>query len=281
MDKKIAILLRSKLSSWKEDKRIKSLFLYILSVVIFYVFPINKVCRDIGYRISPWIFPHLVNEPYFSLLFLTGSIILFADAPFINNLTYLTMARSGKKAWYIAQLAYISLASTVYVIIYHIVGFLILFFNTTFTSDWGLVIKFMAKNGDIAGAFKFSKDAIKFYSPLEAMSLSFIQSLLMVIAIGMIIFTISLYFKDNRPGIFSAGVFVFSSGLAFAFATPISYKYFPGTWLMYDTYDPLGYSSKPHPYQMLVIIFILIIVLAIAGYVKLKDKEIYAYPEVE
>lgn len=73
------------------------------------------------------------------MLFL-GVVLLFCDAPFIEDEQPYIMLRSGRRIWFIGQMLYIVVASVLYLIVLYFISVLVLLPHIEWSAEWGKLL---------------------------------------------------------------------------------------------------------------------------------------------
>ncbi len=256
---------------WKYDYRVWIALLIMLVFVHSYTNGLSSFCDYVNIKSSPWIFPFLYTQYYVKLLFFFPLILIFSNAPFVDNNELYVIIRSGRIKWSIAQILYIIISTAIYF-------FLVILFSIIFnlniiciTDEWGKVLNTLA-NTDAADqfniGFKPDKNIINLFSPIQAMWFTFLHSWISGIILGLIIFLFNMIFKGFGTFI-SSIVLVFS---AIASKELSLVKYSPVTWstLNYlhihinDNFPSYGYIGVF--YSVSIFLLILAIVLVSKNY---------------
>ncbi|HHW94089.1 MAG TPA: hypothetical protein GX734_06290 [Clostridiaceae bacterium] len=268
---------------WFASKRMLAVALMMLTCVHFYISPICKYCRDVGYRIAPFIFPHLVTRGYVipTLLFL--ATILFCNAPFMDNLSTYEIARSGKKQWLVSKLFYVYTASFVYVAVLFGLTLLFVARYLVWIGEWGKVITTLSLTtaGHLYDIAFFSDHILKHCEPLQATLLAFLMLWLQTAFVGVLIFAANLFAKRSR----SLGIL-----LAAAYgASPMLYGLWDGAEMI--TISPamwsIPYYLKPHVPGVLVsytsafwLMALFIALLSLVSWLFFRKRDMEIYPEL-
>lgn len=164
---------------------------------------INKFSEAVDIKVCPWIFPFLMQENYIQFLFLAGAVLLFCDAPFIDEGSSYELIRAGKLNWIIGKIIYMFGLAVVYT--GGVVGITILLLvpNISFQNSWGKVLGTLAQT-DAAAVFgntyiELDYNIMLKYQPVTAMLLSFVLAVFVCFIVGLCVLTINLYFK-KIPG---------------------------------------------------------------------------------
>ncbi len=90
-----------------------------------------------------------------AMLFLYGAltVLLFSDAPFFDVQTYYELVRTGRAAWALGQLCYIMVMSLLYALFVWACSVAVLLPHVELSTGWGTVLKTLAVEPGIAGAY--------------------------------------------------------------------------------------------------------------------------------
>ncbi|MEG2290662.1 MAG: hypothetical protein RR891_08115 [Clostridium sp.] len=196
---------------WSSNYRIWVLFIMISIFVFDYANEIIKFAYAVNYKVAPWMFPFLFTQSYMKRIIFMGVILLFCDAPFIDNTQQYVVVRSGRKSWNIGQISYIFLASFLYFLFIIAIAIIFNLRYMEFNLDWGKVLGTLGLSnvGDMVSSKVWvSGKIISFYTPLQAMSISYILSSLVATLIGLLIYVINSITNSQFLGILSGIVLV-------------------------------------------------------------------------
>lgn len=246
---------------------------------------IKAACRLLGYNISIYTYPHLLGTPFMRTLVLAGIVLVFLNAPFPDNISEILIIKMGKKLWYLANFFYIVLKSCLYTSVYNI-GILIgLRGYQSLVADWGKIITSLARSFDLMAEFaikiSYSQNIIDKYQPIEAMVHANLISILEFTIVGMIIFSVSLYFKSNWPGIISACLYIMLGQIDSLALPGFLTALIPTNFLDIGVFESGSFLWSFNLGEGYVILIGIIIVLLLAGYFRLKRMDIIVYKEFE
>ena len=114
-------------------------------------------------------------------------ILLFCDAPFIDDNQAYVIARSGRIPWSIGQIAYIIIASSIYFLFLLFLTIIINISHIQFTSSWGKVLGTLANTNasSVIGLTTFvSRNILYYFTPLQEMWFTFFLSWLVGVVLG-------------------------------------------------------------------------------------------------
>lgn len=125
---------------WRTNPRIWVLFILIAIFINSYTKEIDLFAQSVQYKMSPWLFPLLYGQKYMRYILFAGVLLLFCDAPFIDEEQPYVIIRSGRKFWSIGQILYIVSASAVYFLYIIVISILLNLGNMEWNTDWGKVL---------------------------------------------------------------------------------------------------------------------------------------------
>lgn len=200
---------------WSKDYRIWSIAILLFTIIQIYIDDIKNISEFLGTKVTVWIYPFLYSQFYTKLLFTIPIILLFCNAPFIDDNQIYVYIRSGKKKWITSQLLYIFIASALYYLFIIIVSILSMAGSASFEADWGNVLYTIAET-NIAHYrnciyVEVSSIILDYFTPLQAILFTFLVSWSNAVLIGVIIFTCNYLTKTKYLGIsISSIIIVFS-----------------------------------------------------------------------
>lgn len=250
---------------WPTNPRIYLLFILLAGYIHMMVYPIRNFCAIYDVRISPWIFPCLMAEPYSLLMIMLGIILLFCDAPFLDEEQPYVILRAGRKCWCIAQLFYIVLAAFLYFLIVFTLTVVLLLPEIQFSVEWGTAINTLSKTdlGTQAGvAVPIPNKIILYFSPLQAICTELMMSSYVGILLGLIMFTLNLLLNRGAGAIAATALAVFP---LFIRQTDWSLHYFsPVSWASLLILDTTGNTTMPsfsYAIGILTLVSVLLVLL--------------------
>lgn len=176
---------------------------------------------------SPFLFPFLFTDEFLTALMFTGILLFFIDAPFYNKDQLFVVMRSGIRKWCLGQILYIPIISFFYTLFLSVLSILVMFPHISFSSDWGKIWTTLAVTdavSEFAMPFFVPTSTIYSYTPLQALLLVLLLSVLICSFYGFAMWCFNLYFGKTLSFVLVlASVFL---------VTRI--RYLP-PWLMYLT----------------------------------------------
>ena len=117
---------------WAVNPRIYIVLLLLIGYITMMLNCVNDFCSKSGYKITPWVFPFFIAQPYSLLMILLGLILLFCDAPFMESEQPYIIMRSGREIWTAGQILYIVLSSAIFFAIVELLTILLLLPNLSY-----------------------------------------------------------------------------------------------------------------------------------------------------
>lgn len=259
---------------WITNPRIYIVFLLVLGYLTMMLNCVNDFCHNSGYRITPWVFPFLMAQPYSLLMLLLGMILLFCDAPFIDSEQPYILLRSGRNVWTAGQMLYIAVTSALYFLFAMLLSVIILLDNLSFESGWGRVINTLSQNGAsrYGVVFPFDYSITSALSPLQAMALEFLLCWLTGVLLGVIMFVFNLAISRSAGVIAAAVISVFP---LFVRKSDYGLYYFsPASWTSLSVINLSGNTSFPSLQYAIVGYVVLISIFVVLSFILMRHKNI-------
>lgn len=166
--------------------------------------PVSTYVTDIGYRVGPWMFVFVANDPVNQLYMALGLLFLLAGAPFATNREPSVVVRAGRFCWASSKVVTICLVSLVYYTVMYGLSLLAALQWTTFHVDgWGVAISSLTsvEVAVQAGfAFSVSPEMISSLDPLSALGLVFLFECVAGLVLGLLVLCVNALTK-TRAGL--------------------------------------------------------------------------------
>lgn len=231
---------RLTLSRWSGNPRIITLFTIIFGFLAYHSHSLVLFARAENEPLTPWIFPHLFT-PAMLLTYGAFTLLLFCDAPFIDNHTPFIIIRSGRLSWLNGQILYIGMASFIYTMFFLFASISVLLPNLVFSKDWGIIVKTLVADSSAGAKYNlaltifFNEIIIKNFTPLQATLISCGLFWLTTVFTGLVIFTCNLLI-GKASGLFAAGSLV-----CLTYFSGVQGRFVFGDWIAY--LSPLNWLS--------------------------------------
>lgn len=278
----IFAIARQNIRKWSSNYRVLMIAVILMIFIHSYTKDISGFAYGLGIKMSAWIFPFLYTERYMKLLFFFPIILLFCDAPFIDNNQPYIILRSKRTAWSIGQILYIFLANIIYFAFLIIATIGINIRNITFENDWGKVFGTLATTDAhnlLNTPLKINSGIIKYFTPLQALWFTFLLSCLSGVILGLVIYACNSIFKNRFCGItVSSALLILSAVLQ---RQPDLQWFSPMSWNTLNNID-IGNTTALPSFQYIILADVFIIaVLSVVSVIANKKQEIYVLAQVQ
>jgi hypothetical protein len=239
------------------------------------VSPVLRFSQTVDVRVTPWVFPFTLGKWNYVVLAMLMVVLLFCDAPFINDSTPYECIRAGRRRWVAAQLAYVGVASLLFVLFLVLVSTACLLPHIDFANEWGRVLGTLAQTsaGTEYGGMPISYALMTKYSPAAAMGLAALTLYLQTVLVGLFMFVLNTVAKRGLGAV--AGLFLaFMPAVAQVVYVPRVYYFAPTAWANLTVLDMSGTSARPSLAFALGTLAGLIAVLTAVALLVHRKKEI-------
>lgn len=175
--------------------RMFSLLLLLGFVYHIFLAPLNSFAKSVQYPVCPYIFPFLLSDIYFLVLFMAAVVYYYSDAPFMKSWTMYQVVRTGRVRWAFGQIGAIVLSSFIFVLIAIGMTGVLLLPNVTLNEGWGKVLYTLSMTGAPGGLdipFSIPYEMISHYSVGEAVGVTILISGMVITFMGLLMFCMSL-----------------------------------------------------------------------------------------
>lgn len=269
--KKERMIVKSNLINWRQDYRIWIIFISVSAVIIRYLIGFTQYGLDFKEKIPPWIFSFLFSDFYVSvglvkILLYFGVILLFCDAPFLHEGKPYIIARSGRKAWWRGEAAYIFLVSLIYTGWIFLLSVLTISPVITLHQGWGSAIPKISSPPywqQYILQLGVPQSLVQTMEPCKVLALTFLYAWLSFAALGGIIFLANLASGKNL-GALIAATMVLSDPLIIRFELKEVLWLSPVNWSSLQNFRPaqdLGYPPDWYPLLAFPALFIVLGIL--------------------
>ena len=186
--------------------------------------------QSVGVRLSPWVFPFTLADWYMAMIAVLGVVLLFCDAPFVNNSTPYECIRSGRRHWVVGQVAYVALAAAILVTFLVAVSVACVAPNVAFMGGWGKVLKTLAETSAGKNGPPISYRLMLTYAPWQALALSSLILFLESVFVGLAMFTANLVSKKRAGGVLVGMLLAFLPAFADMVGLSRVYYFVPTAW---------------------------------------------------
>ncbi len=275
-------ITKSRLRQSVTNYRMWCIMVLTVMVVHMLTVEVRSFVTMTGEDITPWIFSFLFTQRYVRLLLLFPIILLFCDAPFIDELQLLIILRTGRTTWCIGQILYIVIISFGYFLFVLILSFVINVGYIDYSLEWGRVIQtfsYTTAAVDTGVKLSFPTGIVDYFSPIQAVWCSYVLLSVTGILIGVLINCINLVFGRKSIGIIIAsGLLVFDAVIGEAFPSLLWFS--PISWNDISKIAIDSQSYKPDITYISVALAVIILGLVVICVKRIKKTNILTITSV-
>lgn len=282
-----------KKASWKKsvniafqgiNKNFISLRFYtVLLVAIIFLWTQVSGVREYaikqGIGVSCWYYPFAFSTFICTLFLYFGVVLLFCNAPFIDEQQLFVILRSGKKTWFGGQILYIILSSIAYFTYIWLLSIIMCFPYLGITSGWGDVLWEISRNSSLAksGGFLINERTLSLFSPLKGCLFVWLLNVLIGCFLGFLIFYINLYKSRTYGSVFALSVIFISNIVSYVGGyTNILVYISPVSWA-----DLYVYSRKQNALSPLYTVCVLVAVNIMLALLIMRRSRKYSIEVME
>ena len=194
------------------NKLFKNLNIYIVFILLFILLwylisPIIDMSKVVGIKITPWIYPHVTSDSVTKFFLMLGLIVVFIDAPFVDDSYKYIVIRSGRKRWIYSSIIYIFITTALYFLIIYFLTVLISLPNLFISTGWGKYMTSLGNNPiDTGSVLYISSKIITLYSAIKATLISLFFDWIIGCILILILYIFSLKKKKILGLIVSIGI---------------------------------------------------------------------------
>ncbi len=243
--------------------------------------PVKRFAELSGEKAAPWIFPFLISDANFLMVYMAGVICFFSAAPFMEGRERYYLLREGRGRWLAEQAGDILASSFLFTVISVAVSWIPLIPVLKFESGWGKVIFTLAKTnaGGLTDLFwKLSAWYLSNHEPLEAMLATILIVSLGSSFLGMLMFLCRLCLPKAYSIGIPAVMVVYSSVVANvgSFSEKLFFAISPISWMRVTRlgFTEYGYQVSWQAQTSIIVFAVLILILIIAGRSRIRRMDI-------
>lgn len=247
------------------------LALYIQSIVA----PIAMFCSTFGYKVSPFVFPYLMTERNVILIVMLLLVLLLCDAPFIESEQPYIITRSGRKIWVMGQVAYIFLASIIFVALIAVFSVAFLFPYIEINAEWGKVLGTFAQTSVAAQngiTLPFNTSLYLSYTPVSASLMTFALCSLVSFFLGMVIFFFNLNISLSAGAIVATTLILWQ--VVVTRTSTVFTNFSPVSWVSLSNIDTNGATLFPTLSYVMMVLVTMIALLVIGSVYSIRKRDI-------
>lgn len=182
-------------------KNIKFMTFAIVMMVVTWSYnrPLKALAEVVNYPVSWCVFPFMISNLSFLILFWFGVIYVNSDVPFMQHMNMYQIIRTGRKRWVLGQLGSMFLRSIAVVLFTVICTIVSLIPEIERTMDWGKLLHTISMT-DAAVQYNLKYviyyEIMGKYTPVQLIAISTLICILICMFLSCMMFLISLY--SNR-----------------------------------------------------------------------------------
>jgi len=238
------------LRKWQRDYRILIIAILLFLLVYDNVKSYRSISLSLNEPPSIWIYPFLYTQYHQKLIFTIPLLLLFSNAPFIDNNAVYVIARCKKSDWHLGQFLYIVISSAIYYIYILLWSVILLLPFAEISTDWGRSLKTMAASSltkDMGYNFlDIPSFTIFYFTPVQAVWFTFLLSFLMAVMLGTMIYFLNIITNTRYIGsLVGSSIIIFSCFIENFFTSSFARRFSPVTWITVDKVDVGGLTHNP------------------------------------
>lgn len=244
-------------------------FMYIQ----FMLNPVKVFAENVHIGVAPYVFPFLLTSSYSVKIFLLLVILLFCNAPFMDETQLYILVRTGRKRWCAGQILYIMLLSGLYTLLLILFTVLALTPQLSIEIGWGKVINTLAQTGIAAAQgipISFDYTIILKYHPIAAMVLEGFLCWLLFVLFGNIIFTVNMKISKFAGNIIAVSLVFFQ--MISEEISPFLTYFSPASWVSLSFLDIDNTNQYPGVSYALIVMVIANFVFITVSIISIKTK---------
>ncbi len=228
-------ITKNTFDSWFSSPRMLALLIFLIGLSVKDFLPLRAACKGLGYRVSIGYFALYLGSSMYKQILLC-IVLLFANAPFLTDLTPYEQIRTSRRAYFLAKVVYVFLASILFVLSLFLLSQLILFPYVTYMPEWGKIINTLASSRLFAqypvSWMAYQEVVLNRLSVGEALVAACSMTVLQGVFMGSLMQCIALFRpkSKNAHNLF-AMAYIFIPDIAKAFGTTSDLKYLPSSWM--------------------------------------------------
>lgn len=231
--------------------------------------------RTIGGRGNFAILPFIQNDGYFEKVMLSGVVCFYSNAPFMDRHALYQVQRVGKRRFGASNIVYLFASGAALSILLFVLSIALSGGCIAFSNEWGSLYRSLANGVYETPGISVSSAILQKYSPLSLLAVTFGIDTLAFTAVGMLIYTVSLY-TSRDIGCFLALVAVFITTLDEYYNI---YLFSPLSWLKYRTWRRFYEPGHPDLAYMLAMYLLILLIGAYFSQWRLSKMDWKNYEE--
>lgn len=255
------------LRKWRKDYRIWIIAVLLFVLVWDNVAILNSLSEQLGVKSSIWLYPFLYTQYHQKLIFTIPLLLMYNNAPFIDQNALYMIARCKKSSWHMGQFLYIIVSAFIYYFFIFICTVLMALPYAELSLDWGTSIYTISSTAMTQNTghnfLTVSPFILSYFTPVQAVWFTFLMSFLMAVMLGLLIYICNIATQTKFiGGIFSSILIIFSCFTEGFYGASELRRFSPVTWITVDKLDVGGITSNPSfTYCISVYIAVIVIIM--------------------
>lgn len=263
--KQVFAVLRQSFRKWTTDYRIWTIFILIFIMINENVRSLASLSEKLGENSTVWIFPFLYSQFHLKLIFTLPLVLLYCNAPFIEQNSLFIISRCGKMKYTIGQISYIVISALFYYIFIFAVSIILSLPYADISNEWGKILNIIAYTDvSLIEGFNFldsSGMVITYFKPFQAVLFTILMSVLFAVVIGLIIYAANIITKTKYIGCLISSLIIVFSSFGEVWGNKKFLPYSPASWITLDKLDVGGLTSNPTFTYCLTVYLVTIVIL--------------------
>ena len=134
---------------WRNDPRMWAVLIFLFVFAWTQLKTVRNFCMMQELSISNWYFPFFFSGGMVVVFFYLGIILIFCNAPFVDNQQMYVILRAGSKNWFRGKILYIFITCCIYFLLLYVISILELIPYVGFSSQWERILESLSVNGDV------------------------------------------------------------------------------------------------------------------------------------
>ena len=237
---------------WQKDYRIWTIAAILFILILENTRKFSDLSADLGVSSSIWQYPFLYSQYHLKLIFTLPLLLMFCNAPFIDQNALFLIVRCKRKAWITGQILYIIVSSAVYYLFIFLCTVITALPSSELSMDWGKCLYTIAySNAASQLGYSFISVAgyvIDYFTPIQAVWFTFLLSWLMAIFIGLLIYFLNTISSKRYLGSIVSGIIILFSCYVEAFGSDKQLYFSPVSWSTLNQVDVAEKTNHPSFY---------------------------------
>lgn len=267
---------------WIVSPRIYVVAALVLVFINMVISPVVDLAKSVNESVTPWLVPFIMSDNYMIIVIFVCAVILFCDAPFIDEQQPYIIIRSNRICWAAGQILYIIISGLIFSLFLFISICINLISVINFSFDWGKTIGTLAQTDagiQFDSYISFDYSIMVNFNAIQATVLVLFLVWTISVLLGLLIFFINTHLS-NIIGPIVAFAFVLVQYLLPIIRVDILYYFSPVSWVNLKNIDFKGISFYPSFEFVINTLFILIFVLIVSIVISYKKSEIKTHAQL-